>query len=87
MEGAAGKEHVDLLGKDTNSTLTDFLTELSNSLTDFPGVDTCEDRAFCEMARIGADKGAKEHHKMLWKIANEWVLENSLWLQIITHAN
>lgn len=68
---ADGKENFDLLGKDNNSTLTEFLTELSNSLTEIPGVELCEDRAFCEMARMGAEKGAKEHHKMLWRIANE----------------
>lgn len=71
MENAAGgKEGLDLLGKD-NSTLTEFLTQISNSLTDFPGVELCEDRAFCEMARMGSKTDAKEHHKMLWRIANE----------------
>lgn len=67
---AAAKENLEFLGKD-NSSLTEFLTELSNSLTEIPGVELCEDRAFCEMARMGAEKGAKEHHKMLWRIANE----------------
>lgn len=70
MENAAGKEGLNEIGRD-NSTITRFLTELSDSLTEIPGVDLCEDRAFCKMARMGAAKGAKEHHKTLWRIANE----------------
>lgn len=70
VENAAGKENLEVLVKD-NSSLTEFFTEISNSLTEFPGVELCEDRAFCEVARMGSVHGAKEHHKLLWKIANE----------------
>lgn len=70
MENAAGKDNLELLGKD-GVALNEFLTQVSNSLTEFPGVELCEDRAFCEMARLGAEKDAKDAHKLLWKIAKE----------------
>lgn len=60
------------------SPLMDFINLFNDNNTNTENDDieydhnaSCEDRMFCEMARMGAKKDAEMLYKMLWKIANE----------------
>lgn len=46
----------------------DFLNVLGNEQLEDRG-NSCENRYFCEMARLGARKNADVLYKMLWKIS------------------
>jgi hypothetical protein len=52
-----------------HNTILNMLNK--NAFTHIDRTPACEDRIFCEMARMGEKLGAEQLYKMLWKIANE----------------
>lgn len=71
VENSQGADTHALLDKGNNAALMEFLTKISNSLTEIPGSDSCEDRAFCEMAVMGSNSRAAPEQQLLWKIATQ----------------
>lgn len=57
-------------GRKLSNPLMDFLNVLGNEQLEDRG-NSCENRYFCEMARLGARKNSDVLYKMLWKISYE----------------
>lgn len=60
----------DGIGRKLSNPLMDFLNVLGNEQLEDRG-NSCENRYFCEMARLGARKNSDVLYKMLWKISYE----------------